>query len=179
MRRRVKHLDDGFNVKHLSARRWASSLFPNIWPPGSECSRSESAWRGGENGLLVGLRMVVSIVGGDVGRGRSTYLWHLRHNTALLQRKFDRCRVHCGNNSTVNRSSVDSRVAIFPAPSTGPSGGLIFPKAPPTMICSAGARGTCDMRQLRSLLRSTPSRIGRRLALIVAIAAASLPAAGA
>jgi len=35
------------------------------------------------------------------------------------------------------------------------------------------------MRRLRSLLRSTFSRIGRRLALIVAIAATSLPAAGA
>jgi hypothetical protein len=35
------------------------------------------------------------------------------------------------------------------------------------------------MRQLRSLLRSTSSRIGHRLVLIVAIAAASLPAAGA
>jgi hypothetical protein len=37
---------------------------------------------------------------------------------------------------------------------------------------------TCDMRQLRSLLGSTPSRIRRRLAQIVAIAAASLSAAG-
>jgi hypothetical protein len=36
-----------------------------------------------------------------------------------------------------------------------------------------------EMRQLRSLLRAAPSRIGRRIALIVAIAAASLPAAGA
>jgi hypothetical protein len=35
------------------------------------------------------------------------------------------------------------------------------------------------MRQLNALLRSTRSRIGRRLALIAAIAAASLPAAGA
>jgi len=35
------------------------------------------------------------------------------------------------------------------------------------------------MRQLRSLLRSAPSRIGRRFAQIVAIAAASLPDAGA
>jgi len=35
------------------------------------------------------------------------------------------------------------------------------------------------MRQLRSLLRAAPSRIGRRLAEIVAIASASLPAAGA
>jgi len=44
-------------------------------------------------------------------------------------------------------------------------------------IVSAGAKGSCDMRHLRSLLRSAPSRIGRRLALIVAIAAASLPSA--
>lgn len=35
------------------------------------------------------------------------------------------------------------------------------------------------MRQLRSMLRSAPSRIGRQLKLIVAIAAASLPSAGA
>jgi len=35
------------------------------------------------------------------------------------------------------------------------------------------------MRQVGSLLRNVPSRIGRRLAQIVAIAAASLPAAGA
>jgi len=35
------------------------------------------------------------------------------------------------------------------------------------------------MRHLKSLLRSTPSRFGRRLALIVAIAAASLRDAGA
>jgi hypothetical protein len=34
------------------------------------------------------------------------------------------------------------------------------------------------MRQLRSLLRAASSRIGRRLAQIVAIAAASLAAAG-
>jgi hypothetical protein len=34
------------------------------------------------------------------------------------------------------------------------------------------------MQQVTSLLRSAPSRIGRRLALIVAIAAASLPSAG-
>jgi len=34
------------------------------------------------------------------------------------------------------------------------------------------------MRKVRLLLRSAPSRIGRRLALIAAIAAASLPSAG-
>jgi hypothetical protein len=44
--------------------------------------------------------------------------------------------------------------------------------------CFAGATGICDMRRVTSLLRSTQSRIGRGLALIVAIAAASLPDAG-
>jgi hypothetical protein len=41
-----------------------------------------------------------------------------------------------------------------------------------------GARNEV-MARLNSLLRSTQSRIGRRLAEIVAIAAASLPAVGA
>jgi hypothetical protein len=36
-----------------------------------------------------------------------------------------------------------------------------------------------EMQQVRSFLRAAPSRIGRRLAQIVAIAAASLAAAGA
>jgi hypothetical protein len=36
-----------------------------------------------------------------------------------------------------------------------------------------------EMRQVGSFLRNAPSRIGRRLAQIVAIAAASLPSAGA
>mgnify|MGYP003509636467 CR=1 FL=1 len=36
-----------------------------------------------------------------------------------------------------------------------------------------------EMRQVQTLLRGASSRIGRRLAQIVAIAAASLPAAGA
>jgi hypothetical protein len=35
------------------------------------------------------------------------------------------------------------------------------------------------MRHLRSLLRSAPAKVRRRLAEVVAIAAASLPAAGA
>jgi hypothetical protein len=45
--------------------------------------------------------------------------------------------------------------------------------------CSAGAEGIGEMRRVGKLLRSVPSRIGRRLAVIVAIAAASLPSAGA
>jgi hypothetical protein len=36
-----------------------------------------------------------------------------------------------------------------------------------------------EMRQVHSLLSTASSRIGRRLSLIVAIAAASLPSAGA
>jgi hypothetical protein len=47
------------------------------------------------------------------------------------------------------------------------------------LLVSADAEGIGDMRQLRSLLRAAPGRIGRRLARIIAIAAASLPAAGA
>jgi hypothetical protein len=42
-----------------------------------------------------------------------------------------------------------------------------------------GAEGNGDMRQISSMLRSAPARIGRRFAELVAIAAASLPAAGA
>jgi hypothetical protein len=44
---------------------------------------------------------------------------------------------------------------------------------------SAGAEGIGEMRRVGQLLRSVPSRIGRRLAVIVAIAAESLPSAGA
>jgi hypothetical protein len=46
-------------------------------------------------------------------------------------------------------------------------------------VVSLGAQGIGEMRRLGSMLRSVPSRIGRRFAEIVAIAAASLPAAGA
>jgi hypothetical protein len=47
------------------------------------------------------------------------------------------------------------------------------------LTVSVRAEGICDMQQLGSLLRATRARIGRRLSLIVAIAAASLPSAGA
>jgi hypothetical protein len=46
-------------------------------------------------------------------------------------------------------------------------------------IVSAAPQGIREMRYFGSLLRSTRSRIARRLAEFVAIAAASLPAAGA
>jgi hypothetical protein len=42
-----------------------------------------------------------------------------------------------------------------------------------------GAERKWTMRRINSLLRETRSRIGRRIAEIVAIAAASLPVAGA
>jgi len=80
----------------------------------------------------------------------------------------------------VNQRSDDGRVAIFAAPSTClPHGTIPSWCAIVERIVPAGAEGFGDVRQLKSLLRSTPSRIARRLAEIVAIAAASLPAAGA
>jgi len=94
---------------------------------------------------------------------------------------FDRWRPNGGNKSTVNQPPDERRVAIFAAPSTPVRGGTIFRFCAflQGMLVSAGAEGSCDMRRIGSLLRSAPSRIGRRLALIVAIAAASLPSAGA
>jgi hypothetical protein len=81
----------------------------------------------------------------------------------------------------VNQPLDEWRVAIFAAPSTPVGGGTMFRACAflQGMLVSAGAEGSCDMRRISSLLRSAPSRIGRRLALIVAIAAASLPSAGA
>jgi hypothetical protein len=76
--------------------------------------------------------------------------------------------------------SRGARIAIFAATSTPSLDGPIFAVALLRgTIVSPGAEGMGDMRQLNTLLRSTPSRIRRRLALIVAIAAASLPSAGA
>jgi hypothetical protein len=90
-------------------------------------------------------------------------------------------RLDGGNKSTVNQPPDERRVAIFAAPSTPVRGGTMFSSRAffQGMLVSAGAEGSCDMRRIGSLLRAAPSRIGRRLALIVAIAAASLPSAGA
>jgi hypothetical protein len=65
--------------------------------------------------------------------------------------------------------SAHPRHAMRPQPSFQSAFGII----------SAGVEGICDMRQVSSFLRSSAFRIGRRAAAIVAIAAASLPAAGA
>jgi hypothetical protein len=72
------------------------------------------------------------------------------------------------------------RVAIFAAASTPR---ILEPKSARVKPCfrgecAAAARGFGEMRHLSSLLSSTRSRIGRRLAQIIAIAAASLPAVG-
>jgi hypothetical protein len=96
------------------------------------------------------------------------------------EEEFDRFWLDGSNKSTVNEGSHDDRVAIFAATSTPPVGGATLHSALLRgMIISYGAEGIGDMQQVTSLLRSAPSRIRRRLALIVAIAAASLPSAGA
>jgi hypothetical protein len=89
---------------------------------------------------------------------------------------------HCGNKSSAKLGSGDEDVAIFAAASTALGGEpissigiLIFPER----MFRPPHQEIADMRQFRSLLRSARSRIGRRFAEIVAIAAASLPAVGA
>jgi hypothetical protein len=93
--------------------------------------------------------------------------------------EFARQRPEDGNKSTVNQPAGDGGVAIFGAASTPRQDGAIFLASAWRNGCFARAEGTGTMRQLNSFLRAAPSRIGRRLAQIVAIAAASLPAAGA
>jgi hypothetical protein len=63
------------------------------------------------------------------------------------------------------------------APGAGPSSdpALFFAKR----LFRLAHKELGDMRQVNSFLRSASSRIGRRFAEIVAIAAASLPAVGA
>jgi hypothetical protein len=92
---------------------------------------------------------------------------------------FNRFQWDHGNESTAESGSGDAYVAIFMAVSTCRQGSVIFAGRPSGTIVRPGAEGIGEMRHLRSLLRAAPSRIGRRLALIVAIAAASLPDAGA
>jgi hypothetical protein len=75
----------------------------------------------------------------------------------------------------------DGGVAIFAASSTRPSHDSTFSFCAFLLFAERlfRRRGrNFEMRQLRSLLRAAPSRIGRRLSQIVAIAAASLAAAG-
>jgi hypothetical protein len=94
--------------------------------------------------------------------------------------EFHRYRSDRGNKSIVNPGSGDGHVAIFTAPSTRRRGAAIFPPIAVAERWFRMARKEFgEMRQVNSFLRSASSRIGRRLKLIVAIAAASLPSAGA
>ncbi|QWG20201.1 hypothetical protein KMZ68_10390 [Bradyrhizobium sediminis] len=94
--------------------------------------------------------------------------------------EFNRLRLDGGNKSTVNEPPDDGHVAIFAAASTRLPGAAIFlQRAVCGTVVPAGVEGIGEMRQVNSFLRSATSRIGRRFKLIVAIAAASLPSAGA
>ena len=122
--------------------------------------------------LRAGFRVCTDI---EVRTGASSITRNFRRED------FDRCWTGGGNKTTATCGSDDRRVAIFAAASTRLSGGtiLLFCASLGETMVSTGAEGLCDMRKFSSLLRSAPSRIGRRIALIVAIADASLPAAGA
>jgi hypothetical protein len=98
----------------------------------------------------------------------------------LSGEEFNRLRLDGGNKSTVNPRPDDGHVAIFAALSTCLPGAAIFLQRDVCgTVVPAGAEGIGEMRHVNSFLRSASSRIGRRVALIVAIAAASLPSAGA
>jgi hypothetical protein len=99
---------------------------------------------------------------------------------AFCGEDFGRCRSIGGNKPTAKRNRTMEALLFSPRPRHAPGATACSSRA---FFCrilvSADAEGIGDMRQLRLLLRSAPWRIGRRLALIAAIAAASLPAAGA
>jgi hypothetical protein len=98
-----------------------------------------------------------------------------------LARKFDCSGSDLGKKTTAFEASDDGRIAIFAVPSTCQPLGLIS-SAYATVskrLFLVARKEIGDMRQIGSMLRAAPGRIGRRLAEIVAIAAASLPAAGA
>jgi hypothetical protein len=80
-----------------------------------------------------------------------------------------------GNKHSVFMAADSGHLAIFARPSTSAAAAAIFVE---DAIASA-PRGIVDMEHLGLLIRSTSSRIRRRLALIADIAAASLPLAGA
>jgi len=94
---------------------------------------------------------------------------------------FDRCRAASDNKSAADQRSDDGCFAIFAAVSTpaGRENILLLRGSVRGTSVLAGTGGIGEMRRLGSFLGSAPSRIKHRLALIVAIAAASLPAAGA
>jgi hypothetical protein len=85
-----------------------------------------------------------------------------------------------GNKSIAGGAEGNARIAIFPAASTPASHTSIFQVGPG--CCGENLRWHeryFSMARINELLRSAPSRIGQRIAQFVAIAAASLPDAGA
>jgi hypothetical protein len=94
--------------------------------------------------------------------------------------EFSLRRAWAGNKTTAIRGQNNGDIAIFAALSTPSGGEATFQTAP--MISgnqgSAGAAGIDVMQQAVILFWSAPSRIGRRIAQFVAIAAASLPDVG-
>jgi hypothetical protein len=98
----------------------------------------------------------------------------------IPEEDFLRGNLPAGNKTTAIRPPDGSALLFSPEPRHGPL------SKPFSLVChgfkggsSAGMEGSFEMKRVRSLLRSTPLRIGRRIALFVAIAAASLPDAGA
>ena len=97
----------------------------------------------------------------------------------FLRRIFSPLRINLQQWTTAESASNDACIAIFADLSTPRPGTPIILTTRHLWSLIVGAGEASKMRQLRALLRKTPSRIGRRIAELVAIAAASLPAAGA
>src|ERR1700716_4561440 len=121
--------------------------------------------------LRAGFRVCTDI---EVRTGASSITRNFRRED------FDRCWTGGGNKTTATCGSDDRRVAISAAASTRLSGGtiLLFCSSLGETMVSTGAEGLCDMRKFSSLLRSAPSRIGRRIALTLAIPTPRQPAGG-
>ena len=93
---------------------------------------------------------------------------------------FDRSGAGRDNKFTARRGARGGSVAIFAAVSTGvPTAAISGRCARCLILFLMLAPKDSSMRRINFLLRSTRSRIGKQLSLIVAIAAASLPSAGA
>ena len=81
-----------------------------------------------------------------------------------------RRRVDPGNKSTAKCRPNDAYIAIFADISTSWPGETIFQVWPVGGVVPPGPMEDEEMQQVRTFLRGAPSRIGRRLAQIVAIA---------
>jgi hypothetical protein len=82
----------------------------------------------------------------------------------------------CGDKASATAQSDRKHIAISAMLSTGVAASA---KSAAWPIARIGARRMIAMKKVNSLLRLTSSRLRRQLAVIVEIAAASLPSAGA